>query len=320
MAEEIWIMAEREVDHVAPVTGQLITKARAIAGDKRVVVVLFERPDQDLEAVLNGFGPDKILVAKDATFDQPTDVMLASALADLVKAHKPNTLLFGATPLGRSVAPRVQAKLQTGLTADCLDLYFEDNLLVQVKPSYGDNVMCEIICPDTWPQMASVRPNTFAAQQVEGAHAEIVPVDVTITALPGAKVVRQALKVSTATGINGANKVLAIGRGAETDALIASTRRIAEALGASVGVTRPLTDRPDFTVEQQIGQSGSTIAPEFLLNLGVSGAVQYQVGITQSKLIVSVNRDGKAPIFEQSDYVFVGDTKAFIDALSSRIS
>lgn len=320
MTEAIWIVAEREPARINPVTFQLITKAKAIAQGKKVVVVLLEAPDQQFEQAISEYGPDEILLGQNAAYAQASDEVMAAALTTLAKEYQPNAVLFGATPLGRSIAPRVQAALQTGLTADCLDFFFEEDLLVQVKPSYGDNVMCEITCPDRRPQMASVRPNTFAAEKVAGTTPAITPVEVAQTTGPQGRVVDETVRVSHATGIASANKVLALGRGAATPADIASAREIASRLGASVGVSRPLTDLPDFTVEQQIGQSGTTIAPDFLLNLGVSGATQFIVGMTQAKLVVSVNRDAQAPIFAQSDYTFTGDAAAFITALKQRMN
>ncbi len=320
MTEAIWIVAEREPARINPVTFQLITKAKAIAQGKKVVVVLLEAPDQQFEQAISEYGPDEILLGQNAAYAQASDEVMAAALTTLAKEYQPNAVLFGATPLGRSIAPRVQAALQTGLTADCLDFFYEEDLLVQVKPSYGDNVMCEITCPDRRPQMASVRPNTFAAEKVAGTTPAITPVEVAQTTGPQGRVVDETVRVSHATGIASANKVLVLGRGAATPADIASAREIASRLGASVGVSRPLTDLPDFTVEQQIGQSGTTIAPDFLLNLGVSGATQFIVGMTQAKLVVSVNRDAQAPIFAQSDYTFTGDAAAFITALKQRMN
>lgn len=314
--DALWIVAEFEGTRVAPVTLQLLTKARAIANGRTVAAVLMETPDQAGETTLAEYGPDEIIVLKDAGFKNASDRTLATQLTALIKAHEPNTVLFGATPEGRSLAPRVQDRLETGLTADCLDFYYEQDTLVAVKPSYGDNVMCEIICPDRRPQMASVRPNTFAAQTSTGA-ARLEPVTVAVAADPDCTVQQSALKIAATTSLSGARKIIALGRGANKDTVIAGAQQIAEKLGASIGVSRPLTDRPDFTAEQQIGQSGVTVSPDLIIDLGISGAVQYQVGMSGSKLVVSVNRDAKAPIMAQSDYTWTGDAAAFVAALQA---
>lgn len=317
--EQIWILAERGVGRVEPVTYQLITKAKAIADGRRVVAVLLEGSDEDFAASIAAYAPDEIIVVKDALLKRPADSTVASALRQLIEQHQPAAMLFAATAQGRSIAPRLQAQLGTGLTADCLDLRFDDGLLVAVKPSYGDNVMCEITCPDKRPQMVSVRPNTFTATPGDASHAVITAAEVTLDAPKDIVIESEQLTVSSATGVNGASKVLALGRGAAVDATVARARHIAAKLGASVGVSRPLTDRDDFTVEQQIGQSGNTIAPDLLINVGISGATQYLVGIDKSKLIVSVNRDGNAPIMAQSDVTFTGDADAFLKALEQRL-
>lgn len=312
--DALWIVAEFEGKRIAPVTLQLLTKARAIANGRTVAAVLLETPAQTGEETLAEYGPDEIIVAQDEAFQNVSDRTQAEQLTTLIKAHQPNTVLFGATPEGRSLAPRVQDQLETGLTADCLDFYYEQDLLVAVKPSYGDNVMCEIVCPDRRPQMASVRPNTFAAKKATGAaRIERVPA----TAVPDAACTVQhtAVKIAATTSLSGARKIIALGRGANKDAVISGVRKVAEKLGASVGVSRPLTDRTDFTAEQQIGQSGVTVSPDLILNLGISGAVQYQVGMSSSKLVISVNRDPKAPIMAQSDFVWAGDAAALVAAL-----
>lgn len=313
----LWIFAERNGDQLAPVTLQLLTKARRIANGRPLAVILFETPTQQLETQLAQYGATEVYVGHSPVFAQAADSVYADQLALLAADNEPNTILFGATPFGRSVAPRLQAKLKTGLTADCLDLFYEADTLVQVKPSYGDNVMCEIVCPDHRPQMASVRPNTFAATPVEQPVAPVITTaELTITAPTGIRIVGEQPRVATNTGIASATKIIALGRGAGSDAIVAEAKQVANRLGAAVGVSRPLTDRPDFSVEQQIGQSGTTVAPDFILNVGISGSVQYQVGMNQSKLIVSVNRASDAPIFAQSDYTFTGDAKAFMAALA----
>lgn len=315
----IWVVAERAIGRIQPVTFQLITKARQIANGRPVVAILLEGDDDSFEQQLADYGPDEIIRVRDAKLKRASDRTMADVITALARAERPDSVLFAATPQGRSVAPRVQTQLTTGLTADCLDLRYDDNLLVAVKPSYGDNVMCEITCPQARPQMVSVRPNTFAAERVTNSQTVIRDDDVPVSASVGDTIIDEHVAVSTATGVNGARKVLSLGRGAASDQTVALARQIAAKLGASVGVSRPLTDRDDFSVEQQIGQSGNTIAPELLINVGISGATQYLVGIDQSKLIISVNRDANAPIMAQSDYVYVGDADAFLKSLAKRL-
>lgn len=312
---ELWVIAERRLDHIEPTTQQLITKAKHLAGDQfHTVAILFEATTDHLENELTAYGPDEIRVVRDDRFPTATDAEHADALEQLVKKYQPNSILFGATITGRSIAPRLQAKLQTGLTADCLDLRFDDETLVATKPSYGDNIMCEIICPDHQPQMATVRPNTFVAEAADGA-AEVTTDTVTFHPVDRLQVKAAVPVVNTATTVGDASRVVALGRGAASEATIDTATQLAEKLGGRIGVSRPLTDQERFTHDDQIGQSGNTIHPELILNFGISGAVQYLVGMQDSQTIVAVNSDKDAPIFDVADYGYVEDAPAFMSAL-----
>lgn len=317
---ELWVIAERRLDHIEPTTQQLITKAKSLANDHfTVVAILLEATTDHLETELTAYGPDEIRVVRDDRFPTATDAEHADALKQLVDQYQPNSILFGATITGRSIAPRLQAKLQTGLTADCLDLRFDEETLVATKPSYGDNIMCEIICPDHRPQMATVRPNTFVAQPAEGA-AMLVADTVTFHPVDRLQVTAATPVVNTATTVGDASRVVALGRGAASAATIDTATKLAEKLGGRIGVSRPLTDQDRFTHDDQIGQSGNTIHPELILNFGISGAVQYLVGMQDAQTIVAVNADESAPIFEVADYGYVGDAQAFMTALLAQFN
>jgi len=317
---ELWVVAERRLDHIEPTTQQLITKAKHLAGNQmHTVAVLFEATTDHLEDELKAYGPDEIRIVKDDRFPTATDAEIADALQQLVTANEPNSILFGATITGRSIAPRLQAKLQTGLTADCLDLRFDDATLVATKPSYGDNIMCEIICPDHRPQMATVRPNTFVAETGDGA-ATVTSSTITFHPVDRLQVKTATPVVNTATTVGDASRVVALGRGAASAATISTATKLAEKLGGRIGVSRPLTDQERFTHDDQIGQSGNTIHPELILNFGISGAVQFLVGMQDSQTIVAVNSDPDAPIFDVADYGYVGDATAFMTALLAQFN
>jgi len=317
---ELWVIAERRLDHIEPTTQQLITKAKHLAGDQfQTVAILFEATNDHLENELTAYGPDEIRVVRDDRFPTATDAEHADALEQLVKKFQPNSILFGATITGRSIAPRLQAKLQTGLTADCLDLRFDDDTLVATKPSYGDNIMCEIICPDHRPQMATVRPNTFVAEPTDGA-ATVTTATITFHPVKRLQVKTATPVVNTATTVGDASRVVALGRGAASATTINTATKLAEKLGGRIGVSRPLTDQERFTHDDQIGQSGNTIHPELILNFGISGAVQFLVGMQDSQTIVAVNSDPDAPIFDVADYGYVGDASAFMTALLSQFN
>ncbi|WP_188204352.1 electron transfer flavoprotein subunit alpha/FixB family protein [Desemzia incerta] len=313
-SQEVWVYAEKHVGIIQPVTYQLITKAKEIAGDKKVVVILFEATDKNLEENIKEYGPDEIIVVKDDRLKDAADSEIASLMAELAAQRQPNSILFGATVVGRSIAPRLQAKLNTGLTSDCLNLAFDGDLLVQTKPSYGDNIMCEIICPDHRPQMASVRPNTFEAKKVTDSSVVVTEVtNLTFKEAVRIKIIEETPLLSKSDSIANADRVIALGRGAVDDKVLALAEELARKLGAKIGVTRPLTDHPKFSGDDQIGQSGNTISPKVLINLGIHGAVQYTTGIGNAELVISVNKDSEAPIFNYSDYSYIGDSAEFLE-------
>lgn len=318
MNNEIWVFVQLNGQTIEPTSLQLITKAREIAGDRQVVALVTETTMINAEVVVKEYGPDKIVVLKDDQLHNASDGEIADALAQVVTDLKPNSLLFPATVLGRSVAPRLQAKLKTGLTADCLDIYFDGDDLVQVKPTYGDDIMCEIICPDVRPQMATIRPNIFKAVKHTS---DTKTINYAFTFHPEAniEVLSETPVINSSANISDAKTVIALGRGANNEKVIEKAEKLAGKLGGMVGVSRPLTDNAEFSHENQIGQSGNTIAPDLLINFGVSGAVQYAVGIENAKKVVSINTDATAPIFGKSDYAFVGDADAFMSALLEQV-
>ena len=316
--KENWVFVETDLHKINPVSYQLITKMKQISHDP-VVAVLIENNDANLETELSEYGPDRILLIKDDELEAGDDLELTDALNKLIqKQGTPNTFIFPATVVGRSVAPRLQARLRTGLTADCLDLKFEDDLLVQTKPSYGDNIMCEITIPNHHPQMATARPNVFTAEKENNPALKVEE----ISNLDWEKdtklqIKSQILPPKTSNDITQAQRIVALGRGDKTDAGIEMANSLAKKLHATVGVTRPLTDLDQYTITEQIGQSGQTVAPDLLINLGVSGAVQYTAGIANAKTVVSVNTDENAQIFKYSDYYFVGNALEFSKALEA---
>src|SRR5690625_1117761 len=316
MNKEIWVYAEKQGNLVNPVTYELITKANEIKKDKKVVVILFQKEDENLEDSIKKYGPDEIIVVKHSSLKNTSDSYISELLKQLSLKRNPNAILFGSTVLGRSISARLQAKLLTGLTADCLDLSYEDDLLIQTKPSYGDNIMCEIVCPNNFPQMASVRANVFKAKEYNNKNMKITYIkDLDFKESENIKVYDEIPLISKRETVSKASKVISIGRGSSDKESIELVKTLANKLGAKVGVTRPLTDHEDFTHEDQIGQSGNTISPKMLINLGISVDVQYTSGIKNSDVIISVNKDKNAEIFKESDYGYIGDSKEFLKEL-----
>lgn len=321
--KDIWVFAERSGGNVAPVTLELLAKARDLkqkTGDKAVAVLL-GCDTGDCARILLTHGADKVLRVEAAALKDYKPIPFAAALAGLVEKHRPSILLFGATAQGRDLAPRLQSRLLTGLTADCLDLDIDaQGLLVQTKPSYGDNIMCTITCPTARPQMATVRPRVFSplAAQSE-TKGEIVDERADVADDPGYEVLDTASIAVQGEDICGAEVIVALGRGADSEGAIAAARDLAAALNGVIAVTRPLTDDGVFQHDCQIGQSGQTVKPKCILNFGISGAIQYTVGMQNADLIVSVDTNRDAPIFGFSHLGYVGDAEETIKAITAEV-
>lgn len=323
MSKSIWVYAELHDGIVAPVTLELIAKAVSLAGsgDYEVCAVLLGAELGDIPQQLISGGANKVILVEDARLSDYKTPLCASTISGLAKKYTPDIFILGATSQGRDLAPRIQAKLGTGLTADCLDLSLnEDELLVQSKPFYGDNFMCDIICPDRSPQMATVRPKVFAPLEPDSsATGEIIREEFTAQDDNSYEVVSRVLLEKNAGAVDEAERVIGLGAGADSDETIGQAKELAELLAAAIGVTRPLTDNGKFQHHEQIGQSGLTISPKVILNFGISGAVQYTVGIMNAELIISVDKNENAPIFRSSHYGYVGDIKALLPVMIKKL-
>ncbi len=320
--KNIWVYAEQADKAPASVVYELLAKGRELAdktGDKLVAVLLGHETGDGAQELL-AYGADQVIRLESENLAVYKPVPFAKAMEELVLKHKPSMLLFGATAEGRDLAPRLQAKLLTGLTADCLDLSVDEaGILVQIKPSYGDNIMCTITCPDTKPQMATVRPKVFTPLEKGQSTGEVIDEKIEVKADDRYEVLGRQPLPAAGPDITAAEVLVALGRGAATEGAIAAAKELADALRGTVAVTRPLTDDGLFSHDLLIGQSGVTVKPKCILNFGISGAIQYVVGMQNSGLVISVNKMEDAPIFGVSHYGVVSDAEETIKALVQEI-
>jgi electron transfer flavoprotein alpha subunit len=318
--QEIWVVAETYQGRLAPVTLELIGKARALASGVggKVTAALLGSGVTELSSELIACGADTVLVADHPELALYRTLPYARVLTELIEARHPDVVLFGATSQGRDLAPRLAARLRTGLTADCLDLSFDkDGLLIQTKPSYGDNVMVDIVIPRHRPQMATVRPHVFPAPEKDAGRegrVEVVPVHLDQADLV-TRVREVIAEVEEASKLEEADVVVAGGRGMGSKENFNLLYQLARALGGVVGATRPPVDEGWIDAAYQIGQSGKTIAPKLYIACGISGAVQHTVGMEKAKVVVAINKDPSAPIFNFATYGIVGDVREVIPAL-----
>ncbi|MBD3406069.1 MAG: 4Fe-4S dicluster domain-containing protein [Candidatus Lokiarchaeota archaeon] len=311
--KDVWVWCETHDGRLRSVARELVSEGRELADklNEQVVAVLLGHNVEGLAESLIHQGADKVLVVdKEILTDYTTDAYTI-AMTTLIAPRKPSIVLFGATGNGRDLAPRVAARMALGLTADCTGLDIDDERqLVQTRPAFGGNIMAEILCPYTRPQMATVRPNVFKPTEpdtsrtgdIEKVEVEIRPNQVRTKVLEKVSEVVAGMK-----SVEEADVVVCSGRGIKEPANLELPQKLAETLDAAVGGSRPIVDLGWLPPTQQVGQSGRTICPKLYFALGISGAIQHVAGMSSSDIVVAINKDPEAPIFEIADYGIVGD-------------
>lgn len=307
----ICVYADFSGGKLHPVTFELIGKAKELAkvtAHPVYALLIGENTDSAAEELLK-YGVDKVF-----TYDHPElrDFRIepyTAAFDDFIEKHKPSSVLVGATNLGRQLAPRIAARRKTGLTADCTVLEMKENTdLVQIRPAFGGNIMAQIITPATRPQFCTARYKVFTApEKTENPTGEIVKMTVTEKMLSSdIEIINTSLK-PTDIDISEADVIVAVGRGAGSEAMRAAAAELAELLGGVVACTRPMVESNIYDAKHQIGLSGRTVKPKLIICLGISGAVQFAAGMKSSDMIIAVNSDKNAPIFDVAHYCVVGD-------------
>ena len=270
---------------------------------------------------LRHYGVDKVFVYDHPGFADFRIEPYAAAFYDFIQKEKPSSILVGATNLGRQLAPRVAARCRTGLTADCTVLEMKENTdLVQIRPAFGGNIMAQIVTPNDRPQFCTVRYKVFSEPVPSAAPAgEIVAMEVTEQMLRTGVLVRSTVQKPKSIDISEAEVIVAVGRGAMSEAMRAQARELADLLGGMVACTRPLVEGNVFDAKRQIGLSGRTVKPKLIITLGISGAVQFAAGMKGSDCIVAINKDPGAPIFDVAHYCVVGDVEQVVPRLIRKI-
>ena len=318
----IWVFAESRGGAPIDVALELTGKARELADIRGtdVTALIFGSDAHNHALELIAGGADRVFGGTDKVFDDLLDLPYAETICHLIGEHKPEAILFGATPFGRSLAPRVAARLGCGLTADCtvLDIDREKGLLLQTRPAFGGNLMATITCPDRRPQMATVRPGIFMRPSPEPSrHGEISEIDF----IPHESAVKLISRSAAEAreSIADARIIVSAGRGIGSQKNMKLIYELAELLGASVGVSRPLVDLGWADHSHQIGQTGVSVAPDLLITFGISGAVQHLAGIGGAKKIIAVNTDPEAPIFSAAHYKVVADAREVLRELIAKL-
>jgi electron transfer flavoprotein alpha subunit/NAD-dependent dihydropyrimidine dehydrogenase PreA subunit len=322
----VWTECEEREKKLTPrkVVYELLTHGRSLAdrlGQPLVAVALGDGRMQGLERLCRQ-GADRVICCRHDLLGRYSTDGFTTALAAVVAKEKPSVLLFGATPNGRDLAPRVAARLRFGLTADCTGLAIdEQGQLVQTRPAFGGNIMASIISPYTRPQAATVRPNVFTAAVPDPSRPvaiEDFPVNLSKAAIR-TKVVEQIQMDAEGEKIEEARIIVSAGRGCGEPSNLDLVRSLAHRLGGTMAGSRAIVELGWIPHTLQVGQSGTTVGPDLYIAVGISGAVQHIVGMSSSKKVIAINKDPDAPIFKVADLGVVGDATAILTKLLDAI-
>lgn len=329
MAEKIgnvWVFIEQEAGKIADVSLELVCKGRELAaqlGVKTEAVLLGDNVASCVDTLF-AYGCDNVFLAEDSRLEPFTVLPYAKVIMDLIRAHKPNILLFGATLKGRELAPRVASEKLGGLTADCTDLRIDDfedkknnksytNKLMQIRPAFGGNIIATIV--NTWddPQMVTVREGVMKLDEPDfGRKGTVTPVEVKLTDAETVIKVLERVRADKEVDLKGAQIIVAGGYGVGSKANFKLIYDLAEALGGEVGASRAAVDAGWIDHDHQVGQTGVTVRPRLYIACGISGSIQHCAGMSESKKIIAINTDPGAPIFSVAHYAIVGDLNTVI--------
>lgn len=346
--KNVWVFTEQREGRLMNVALEILGEgyriSREIGGDTKVCAVLVGGKVDHLVDELYAYGADLVYVAVDPLLERYTTDGYAKVITGAIREYKPEIVLFGATHIGRDLAPRIAARLDTGLTADCTRLdvntgnyigYLEkyttmdtkgmdpndgNKNLKQTRPAFGGNLMATIVCPSRRPQMSTVRPGVMdKLERAEGRKGERIDLkpdlkkeDFSVEVVEVVKAAKQAVSLTDAQIICSGGRGLGDASGFEL------IRKFADAVGGEVGASRAAVDSGWIEQSHQVGQTGTTVKPKIYFACGISGAIQHLAGMQTSDIIVAINKNPDAPIFEVADYGLVGDLFKIIPEIISR--
>lgn len=332
----VFVFAQ-QVDHkINDVALELLGKAKQLAGDldTDVTAVLIGSSVKELAVKLAVYGADRIIVVDDPELEHYRTEPYTHALASVINEFRPEIVLVGATAIGRDLGPTVSARVQTGLTADCTQLDIGDfpikkmnhqeqkhNQLLMTRPAFGGNTIATIACPDNRPQMATVRPGVMQKlDRINNPKAEIIDYN------PGfskndkyVEILDIVKEITNTVDILDANILISGGRGLGGPENFCILEELAAALGGEVSCSRAVVDAGWKPKDLQVGQTGKTVRPNVYIAVGISGAIQHVAGMEESDLIIAINKDETAPIFDVADYGIVGDYRNIVPMLTRQL-
>ncbi len=319
----VWVMVEQRHGRVADVSLELLGVGRRLADERgsELTAVLFGATEDEAARLIH-WGADRVLHAESPVFEYFNDDPYVELLSRLINQYRPEIVLTGATPVGRSFFPRVAARVKTGLTADCTSLEIDKDTghLLQIRPAFGGNIMATILCPRHRPQMATVRPRVMKKGEFdEQRKGEIVKIDT--EGISSRTTVLETVKETSDAKVNlqEVDVIVAGGRGVGGPEGFKMLEELATLLGGAVGASRAAVDEGWISYSHQVGQTGKTVCPKIYIACGISGAVQHLVGMQSSDIIIAINKNPEAPIFNVANIGIVGDVFEVVPELIKKV-
>ncbi|MBL7217606.1 MAG: electron transfer flavoprotein subunit alpha/FixB family protein [Desulfobacteraceae bacterium] len=323
MAQGVWTIAEQRGGEIRKITYEIVSEGRRLADalGQELTVILLGSNIKDTAAELGQYGADKVLVADDSRLEPYTTDAYVSVISELVKANDPQILILGASVQGKDLSARLAASLDVGMAQDCTVFAIEDGNLVATRPIYAGKAYAKVTFENSLPQMAAARPKVMSISEPDSSKSAEV-VDASFTLDDGdlkTKVVDVAEDEGGKVDLTEADKIVSGGRGMKGPENYNILEELADLIGASVGASRSAVDAGWRPHSDQVGQTGKVVSPNLYIACGISGAIQHLAGMSTSKVIVAINKDEDAPIFQKADYGVVGDLFDVVPALTEEV-
>lgn len=332
----VYVFAQQVDNEISGIALELLGKGKELAAklETEVTAVLIGYNVKNLADKLAEYGADKVIVVDDPELEVYRTEPYAHALYSVINKYKPDIVLVGATAIGRDLGPTVSARVATGLTADCTVLEIGDfplvavpgqeqkhNQLLMTRPAFGGNTIATIACPNNRPQMATVRPGVMQKiEPIAGAKAVVEEYNPGFTSNNKYVTIKEVVKaVSDTVDIMDAKVLVSGGRGVGSAENFKILEDLAEVMGGTVSCSRAVVDSGWKPKDLQVGQTGKTVRPQIYFAIGISGAIQHVAGMEESDIIVAINKDEDAPIFDVADYGVVGDLNKIVPALTAAL-
>ncbi len=321
----VWVFAEQRDGKLMPVVIELLGEGKKLAGEIGTYLgaILIGNNVGNLAKELVGYGADKVYMIEDERLAQFTSEGYTKVIDEAIEIYKPEIVLYGATHIGRDLAPRVAARVDTGLTADCtkLEIDPQDKKIKQTRPAFGGNLMATIVCPNHRPQMSTVRPGVMEKAVFNADNkGEIIKVPTKLSDSDiHTKVIEVVKSAMEAVSLTDAKVIVSGGMGVGGPEGFKLLKELADKMGGVIASSRACVDAGWIDHAYQIGQTGTTVKPDIYIACGISGAIQHVAGMSGSGIIIAINKNESAPIFEVADYGIVGDLNIVIPELMNAL-